>query len=195
MFPRCMKCHTCHVCHTHKDARAFAANGKTCIECSNREITWRCDACGELKAAVNFDSDVLANASKSGRRRVCLACAATGFSPRDVQAYPCVECGKKGHLKFARTALDNYKRPDRHITLLCTDCIDKDKSIQKRLRAKNSLRCTCPGRLASRQHLPSNEKCDLYPRFAGEERWPGKNNDVSREDFRFHERMAKRRKT
>jgi len=61
--------------------RAFAANAKQCIECGHGATTWRCEACDELKAAASFDRDVLDNAAKHGRRRVCFACAAAGFSP------------------------------------------------------------------------------------------------------------------
>ena len=148
-----------------------------------------------MKAAANFDPSVINNAKWHGRRRVCLDCAAAGFSPRDVQTYPCAECGGKGHLKFSQSSLKNYKRPERNTTLVCNDCIARHSDIQKRLRAKGSLRCTCPGKGANRKHLPSNEKCALHPRFAGDKRWPGKNNGVSRADLDFHKRMAKRQKT
>ena len=83
----------------------------------------------------------------------------------------------------------------RYTTPVCKDCIARQSEIQKRLRAKSSMRCACPGRAANRQHQPGNEKCALHPRFAGEERWPGKNNGVSRADWNFHERMAKRQRS
>ena len=168
---------------------------KGCIECLNKGRGLHCDACKKSKVAAEFDQNVLDNATWHGRRRVCLACCANGCSPRDVELYPCAECGERGHLKFQSMALRNYKRPDRSSTLVCTDCITRHSNIQKLLRERKSLRCTCPGKQADRQHLPGYEKCALYPQFAGDQRWPGMNNKVSREDYLFSERMNKRRRT
>ena len=39
-----------------------------------------------------------------------------------------------------------------------------------------------------------NEKCKLYQRKAGDKIWPGKNNEVSEDDWHFVERMRKRQK-
>ena len=125
--------------------------------------------------------------------KVCLACTALGYSSREVHGYSCYGCGIRGHLKFSSHVLNYHKQ---HQTqMLCSDCTSRDRRIKKLLSATNSLRCTCPGRARRQQHLPGNQKCALYPRFAGEQRWPGQNKGVTREDFLFHERVAKRRKT
>ena len=113
-------------------------------------------------------------------------CAARGFSPRDVDPYPCVGCGEKEHLKLPRTKLDEYKR--RGSSLVCEECIAWQRRIEGKLKEKRSIRCTCKGQ----QHSYSNEKCKLYRRKAGEKIWPGKNNEVSEDDWHFVERMRKR---
>ena len=135
-----------------------------------------------------FNMVVLDNAKKHKRKAVCLACAQRGFSPRDVQPYPCVECGEKGHLKFPRAGLDEYKR--RGSKLVCQECSARQRRIEEKLKQKKSIRCTCRGQ----QHSYSNEKCKLYPGRAGEKLWPGQNNDVSEDDWHFVERMRKRDK-
>jgi hypothetical protein len=43
-------------------------------------------------------------------------------------------------------------------------------------------------------HFAANEKFELYPKYAGEKRWPGKNVNVCLEDFQVYERCSKRRK-
>ena len=102
---------------------------------------------------------------------------------------------KKGHLKFARHRLKNSKKPDRDSNMECIDCNNRHKEILNRLRAKISMRCTCPGKQATRQHVPKYIKCELFPLYHGDKRWPGKNNEVTLEDFQFHERMTKRGKS
>ena len=133
---------------------------------------------------------VLDHAKKHKRKATCLACAEKGFSPRDTMAYPCLECGLRGHLKFQRAKLDEYKR--RRSSLVCTDCTHRHQSIEERLKDKRALRCTCRGQ----QRSYANEKCQLFPERAGEKPWPGSNVEVSREDWQLCERMraTKRRK-
>ena len=58
-----------------------------------------------------FNKDVFDHAKKHKRKAVRLLCAERGFSPRDVDPYPCEECGGvQGHLKFQRAKFDEYKR-------------------------------------------------------------------------------------
>ena len=141
-----------------------------------------------------FNMDVLDNAKKLKRKAVCLACAARGFSPRDVNAYHCAECGEQGHLKFAAQMLDNYKSRGRRAQLVCTECCRRFATIEQNLKEKQALRCTCRGQ----QHSHSNEKCKLYPQKAGEKRWPGCNLEhdkaVTKEDYKFCERMRERKR-
>ena len=79
--------------------------------------------------------------------------------------------------------------------LVCSDCVARHQKIERLLRDKRFLRCTCKGTMKERVHDFSNETCSLYPRYAGEKRWLGKNNDVTYDDYDFCERMRKRRKT
>ena len=140
-----------------------------------------------------FNMDVLDNAKKHKRKAVCLACAHRGFSPRDVRTYSCVECGGKGHLQFARKMLEHYKDPGRGTELVCTECCKKSDAIETKLKDKKAIRCTCRGQ----QHSYANEKCKLFPKKAGEKRWPGSNLEgdmaVTLEDFQFWERMRSRK--
>ena len=150
-----------------------------------------CDACQEKKEAAAFDKDVLDNAAKHGRKRVCLACCVRGFTPRDVNSYRCSECGDKGHMHFDRKALEHYKARGRRPALVCTVCTARHRAIEDTLRDNKALRCTCKGKAKDRVHSFSNEKCDLYPTYAGEQRWPGSNLNVSLDEFHFCQRMRK----
>ena len=128
------------------------------------------------------------------QKSVCLACTARGFTPHDVTAYHCAECGEQGHQKFAAQMLWNYRRRGRRAQLVCTECSRRFADIEKNLKDKQALRCTCKGQ----QHSHSNEKCKLYPQKAGEKRWPGCNLEhdkaVTEEDYKFCERMRERKR-
>ena len=153
-----------------------------------------CDACGLRKDADQFAKTSMPRAHPDAQHLVCLACVAMGYSAYDVQGYPCVGCGKKGCLHLSRYSLRMYKNKKMHVTLVCKDCISRCNDIRQKLRRPKSWRCTCPGSRITRVHLAGNEKCMLYPKYAGEKRWPGKNVNVSLEDFQVYERCSKRRK-
>ena len=123
--------------------------------------------------------------------KVCKDCEERGYSPRDVKSYECCGCGPRGHLKFASHQLTHHIQ--RQSGLLCIECTRRDTKIRKILALAGSFRCTCPNARRG-QHLASNEKCALYPSYAGQKKWPGQNKGVSREDHDFHERLIKRRK-
>ena len=167
------------------------------MDCQRRTETWRCDACDNMLQRDMFNKVILDHAKWHNRKSVCLACAARGFSPRDVNAYHCAECGEQGHLKFAAKMLENYKSRGRRAQLVCTECCRRFATIEQNLKEKQALRCTCRGQ----QHSHSNEKCKLYTQKAGEKRWPGCNlkddKAVTEEDYKFCERMRwrKRQKT
>ena len=137
---------------------------------------------------------MLKNAKRDKQQAVCLACAERGFSPRDIAAYTCIECGDWGHLRFPRQMLADYKRRERRRPLVCTACCTRQQAIEAKLKEKKAIKCTCPGQ----QHSYANEKCKLFPQKAGEKRWPGcnlkDNLEVTLEDWHFVERMRKRQK-
>ena len=194
---RCTACHCCATCSQIKNVRAFAQKAKDCIDCQRHTETWHCDACDKMLQRDMFNKDMLHNAKSHNRKAVCLACAARGFSPRDVTAYHCAECGEQGHPKFEGHLLANSKKPVRQTELLCMECCRRFATIELNLKDKQALRCTCRGQ----QHSHSNEKCKLYTQKAGEKRWPGCNlkgeKAVTQEDYAFCERMRwrKRQKT
>ena len=90
--------------------------------------------------------------------------------------------------------LKNYRHRGRRTQLVCTECSRRFADIEKNLKDKQALRCTCKGQ----QHSHSNEKCKLYPQKAGEQRWPGcnleHNKAVTEEDYKFCERMRERKR-
>ena len=98
-------------------------------------------------------------------------------------------------MKFNRSALNNYKERGQRSELVCLDCAERHKKIEGALRDKLAIKCTCKGKQSNRVHIISNEKCSLFPRFAGERRWPGSNMGVAFDDFQFSERMRKRRRS
>ena len=172
-------------------------------QCSNRagnEATSYCDACKESKPSQDFDRNILHHAKYNSRRRVCLGCAADGYSPRDTQAYPCAECGLRGHLKFSSQKLKDYKCQERRATLICKDCVARHNDIRTRLEEKHSWRCSCPGKIHNpgmvrdRMGLPKNQKCILHQDVIRKDRWAGKNKGVSLEDLQFFERLAKQQR-
>ena len=125
---------------------------------------------------------------------MCLACAARGYTPRDVAPHPCVECGGKGHLKFERQMLKDYKRRGRSTQLVCIECCTGPQAIEAKLKDRKAIRCTCRGQ----QHSYSNERCQLHAQTVGEKCWPGSNLEggmaVTLEDFQFCERMRSRKR-
>ena len=156
VVPRCSLCHTCDTCHIHRDARSFAEQAKECIACTRKTEASRCEACNKQKAAADFSKKVLEHAALEGRRRVCLPCFALGFTPRDVEAYRCAECGERGHMKFDRKALEHHKARGRRLALVCSDCVDRHRNIERTFRDKSSIRCTCKGKQKDRVHDFSN---------------------------------------
>ena len=136
-----------------------------------------------------FNKNMLDNAKIRKHKSVCLACTARGFTPHDVTAYHCAECGEQGHQNFPSSILRKYRHRGRQAELVCTKCSRKFAAIEQKLKDKRALRCTCKGQ----QHSHSNEKCKLYPQKAGEKRWPGCNlkddKAVTEEDYNFCERM------
>ena len=134
----CTPCHCWATCSQIKNVRAFAQKATDCIDCQRHTETWHCDACDKMLQRDMFNKDMLHNAKSHNCKAVCLACAARGFSPRDVTAYHCAKCGEQGHLKFARVVLANYKRRGRRAQLLCTECCRKFTTIELNLKDKKA---------------------------------------------------------
>ena len=133
---RCTACHCCATCCQIKDVRAFAREAKTCIDCQRNTQTWHCDACDKMLQEKMFNKNMLLRAKRWDGKSVCLACAARGFSTRDVTAYHCAECGEQGHLKFPAQMLKNYKRRGRRAQLVCTECCRKFATMEMNLKDK-----------------------------------------------------------
>ena len=123
---------------------------------------------------------------------MCLDCTAKGYSSRDVRGYPCVGCGTKGHRLFSNAAIQIFNRGELRTQLTCSDCMRRSREIRKQLLHSGSWRCTCRKIGGIRTHRAGNEKCELFPRHAGEKRWPGKNNGVSMDDLALLERCTKK---
>ena len=195
---------------------AVRAKGKPALD-----ATSHCEVCEKSKPTVDFDSNVVHHAKYHGRRCVCLACTADGYSPRDIHRYPCAECGLKGHLKFAKQDLKSYKKPGRSAYLVCTDCIAKHNTIRKLLCLRHRCGCTSlgkinnpgrirarmrfptstclgkintPGRVGDNMRFPTSKKCVLHQRFTDDDFWPGMDHGVSRAEFDFFARLTKRQR-
>ena len=174
-FLRCVHCHTCKVCKEQKDIRAFHENSSACIQCRNSGKP--CDGCHTKKPSTDYNPSVLHNASR-GRKIVCVECIMQGLSPKDVNMYKCDECGDRGHRKFEPGQLQQHKNSKGQKKIVCTDCTDRQKQIERVLRLPKAWKCKCPGKGHDRHHRPENVKCDLVPVRMGEKRWPGKNVEV-----------------
>ena len=133
---RCTACHCCATCSQIEDVRAFGQEAKTCIDCQRNTQPWHCDACDKMLQEKMFNKNMLLRAKRWDGKSVCLACAARGFSTRDVIAYHCAECGEQGHLKFPAQMLKNYKRRGRRAQLVCTECCRKFATMEMNLKDK-----------------------------------------------------------
>ena len=193
-WPRCKKCCKCSKCGETFDARSFEKDSERCVTCVKRATSISCAACWKTKTADCFSE------KKGGHFdrlltsvNVCKDCEQKGYSNRDTKSYQCCGCGEsKGHGGFTTTQIVHHA--NRNSTLLCKSCVIRGQQIRQKLKQRGCLLCTCRS-YNSRQHNPSNEKCALYPSFAGQKKWPGMNKGVSRADYDFHERITKKRKT
>ena len=165
-----------------------------CKDCSDKCFQMICRACGLKKDDNQFPQRATFRPTSQEAYSVCPACAALGYSERDVEGYPCVGCRTKGHLQFPLTAIQKYNSRQMLVTLTCNDCIRRCREIRGRLLRPGSWRCTCRGTKDTRVHHAGNEKCELFPQYAGEKRWPGKNMKVSQEELQLLERCTKRRR-
>ena len=180
-------CHTCSVCRKKKDIHSFDGAARDCGVCTNTTLQRsKCVACGKVKGVEAFSKYMLSNAHKHGRLCVCQMCTDLGMTPKDIESYHCAECGDRGHTKFDAVELFKHKRANRHPVIVCCDCKARKRAIGKKLHQRLAWRCKCPG-----IHLPENAKCDLVRTRLGEKRWPGKNNNVTEDDFNFFTRMEK----
>ena len=162
----------------------FTGKARICRTCEAKGRTHRCEACGRQLRESDFDKTLLDNARKHQRRRVCLQCQGRGFSPKDVGTYNCHFCGKLGHLKFAPKEVQKVKKRNAG-ALICTDCAGRRRRLEATLRKKEAFKCSCPGPARSRVHNATNERCTLFPRRFGEQRWAGSNLGVTRADLDF----------
>ena len=151
-----------------------------------------CDACCLKTDENQFEQRQTSDSREQEAYCVCLACAARGYSERDVRGYPCLDCGMKGHRLFPQTAIQTYNRGQIRAKLICSDCMRRSREIRKQLLQPGSWRCTCRQTRGIRVHRAGNEKCELFPRHAGEKRWPGKDRSVSIDDLALMERCTKR---
>ena len=139
-----------------------------------------------------FDQTKISNSKAPETHSICLACTASGYSNRDVRGYLCVGCGIKRHRLFSNAAIQNYNRGGLQSNLICSHCMRRSREIRRHFLQSGSWRCTCRKIAGMRVHRPTNEKCELFPRHAGEKRWPGKNKNVSIDDLALLERCTKK---
>ena len=148
--------------HRNRSRRVTALRCSSCLSCST---------CKERKKPEAFHES----------NRTCKYCS--------------VELQCKGCLKilpqssFDANAIKNSKRIDRKSILVCLGCRARYLETDKKIKDRNAWKCTCPGQKSGRFHIASNEKCKLFPRQMGEQRWPGKNVNVSREDAELWQRV------
>ena len=119
---RCKACFTCNICHEQKSGgRCFETATRHCWVCRPSRM-FRCDVCGDSKGEAHFAPNVLENAQRHSRKRVCMLCSEKGYSARDTKTYHCRRGCQWGHLKFGRCNLCNHKAKNRCDTLLCLRC-------------------------------------------------------------------------
>ena len=198
---QCLQRYSCNICEKDLPRSAFSDSqlhnyphrqkNLQCEACVRAQKTYKCDACKKKVLVTEFDPGILRNALYHDRHAVCKLCQDNGFSPKDVDTYTCVTCGNHGHGKFPTVALHKWKHGKSQQPLLCKDCQARKQAIQKKLDNPAAWKCTCPGKGKERQHIWSNEKCQLYPTQAGQKRWPGQNVEVSEADDEFVQKIKR----
>ena len=181
---RCSACHSCSKCGRKSlHSNAFDCDNKRCKQCSKAESDQvKCVACEQYKGYSAFPENAKENKTKK-RPSVCLECIDNGYSIRSLKRYRCVGCEKeRGPGKFTR--------PDKEETHVCHDCEARKKEIEKKCKKPGAYRCTCP----KQEHIHNNEKCGLYRRSAGENVWPGKNKEVTKDDDDFMKRIKRKKR-
>ena len=182
---RCEECHVCKSCLKKQTSFMFQGVGQECRSCHAQNRPHRCDACQLTFAAKHFDRNALKNALRKNLRLVCFQCREKGYTPRDLQIYRCHFCGHRGSSKFTQEDKQKARR-ESEIAFACTDCVKRKREIESKLFKQDAFRCTCPGvAKKTRIHIASNEKCELFPRRFGEQRWAGSNVGVTRADLVF----------
>ena len=163
---RCTACHVCSSCHTMREAAMFTTNdGKECVRCTK---THDCSVCQNTLPTSGFPPTQLKNSTRNVTLR-CTAC------------HICKGCQKS--LSALAFKASSYR---------CKACVanveyelrSKERRIQRALKAKDAWRCTC-------HKVTHSQRCQLFPVFAGERRWLGKNTGVTLEDLEFLAQLQK----
>ena len=104
---------------------------------------------------------------------------------------PVVFSGHPVRSDFSADAVKDFKKRHSKRSLVCLICRGRLKQIDTRIKARDSWRCTCPNSKGGKHHNAGNEKCQLYPRRAGEQRWPGKNHrtPVTKDEYDLWRRL------
>ena len=163
---RCTACHVCSSCHTIREAALFRTiDGKECVLCTK---THDCSVCQRTLPTSGFPPTQLKNSTRNVTLR-CTAC------------HICRGCQKPlSALAFKASSAR------------CKACVanveyelrSKERRIQRALKAKDAWRCTC-------HKVTHSQRCQLFPVFAGERRWRGKNKGVTLEDLEFLAQLQK----
>ena len=187
-YLRCTACMTCAQCCIKFCAQAFNGEDTLCQKCRAQEQEHECFICKAIQGAASFPRNAVENNAKHNSVMICMSCCGRGFSTRDTEPYSCIHGCVVGHRSFKKYALRNHKTPGRHDSLTCNACGLREGEIRKKLNARGSWKCTCGSQMTHQ------ERCLLFPARSGEQRWPGKNKDVSADDWEFIRHAAKRQR-
>ena len=128
----------------------------------------------------DFDHYILDNSQKHGRNSVCRSCLSRGYTVRNITTFKCVHGHLGGRNLFSKREVDRRCQGSKQEPLrVCLECERKAAEIQKKLKKKDAWRCTCKVRPFCK------ETCQLYPAFANEKRWEGKNVGTTEDDLAF----------
>ena len=126
---------------------------------------------------------------KSRRNRdSCQACVEQGGTLRDPALYRCDECFQKlGGQRFQHLQHRNFKYNERSDRLICKTCHKQRPQRLTQLKplvVRSARRCHCSKHRAPGVHL---ESC-LASDKESWKRWPGSDEGVTVDDFRFLQR-------
>ena len=125
--------HTWWVCQISNSRWIIADNNRTLLESLDKsllliDVQGIIDvyACQKIFDNSEWPKEILRNHLRFGRKLICSACRANGFTANCTDGRACTICEKKrGTGKFNKYARWDHSR--RNSDLICDDCIDKKR--------------------------------------------------------------------
>jgi len=177
---RCLACFICRRCPPDEvhDLCDFEFGANICKRCD----TLTCSACRK-QVEKQFGKKY-----RDASVTLCQACVEQGCTMKDKTVYRCDECSQKlGGQRFQQLQLQNFNYRANRDRLTCKTCVSQRPQRLTKLRPRvlrSKRRCHCNRHSAPGMHLESSLASDKEL----SRRWPGSDEGVTVDDFRFLQR-------